>query len=79
MQKLIIGLVFFCLLSINGCAGAPEVVYKDVPADTIVFNGKTYNSDKWGIYSRETIKNILETVIEKDAELKNCLEREKIK
>ena len=62
-----------------GCAETQRGVYKDVPANTIVLNGKAYDADKWGIYNRETIKNILEAAIEKDAELKNCLEREKIK
>ena len=72
---------FFLLLSINfnGCAVDSQIVYKDVPEHTIVYENKAYDDSKWGVYNRETIKNILEAVIEKDAELKNCLEREKIK
>ena len=49
-----------------GCVHKVEtVIYKDVPEDSMVVN-------------RETMRNILETVIEKDQQLKECLERERI-
>lgn len=82
LKKLTKCLLLLLLLSIPseiGCAETQQVIYKDVPVNTIVLDGKAYDADKWGIYNRETIKSILEAVIEKDTELKNCLEREKIK
>jgi hypothetical protein len=66
-------------VSFEGCAPTPQIVYKDVPPNTIVLDNKTYDVETWGVYRRETIKNILETVIEKDSQLRECLEREKIK
>ncbi len=68
MKKLTKCLLIFLLSLIlySGCAGNPQIVYKDVPADCMVVK-------------RDTMKNILETVIEKDSQLRECLEREKIK
>jgi len=79
LTKCLLLLLLLSILSEIGCAETQQVIYKDVPVNTIVLDGKAYDADKWGIYNRETIKNILKTVIEKDTELKNCLEREKIK
>jgi hypothetical protein len=59
-------ILFVLLTSFNlGCIKRVETVYKDVPEDSIVVK-------------RETLRNVLETVIEKDQQLKECLEREHI-
>ena len=60
-------LLLLMLCDFTGCVKRIETaVYQDVPEDSMVVK-------------RETMRNILETVIEKDQQLKECLERERIK
>ena len=87
MRKRISWLLICCLLLINfnGCATTPKEIvrYETVPANAIiVFDGKTswkYNLDEWMVVKRETYKAVWDSFNEKDAELKNCLERERLK
>lgn len=86
MRKLILllTLCWFLSVSFSGCTTVPKekIVYEGVKANTIVvYDGVTsweYNLDEWMVVKRETQKTILETLIDKDQQLRECLERERI-
>lgn len=85
-RTLLLILCWTLFVSYEGCATAPKIepiVYRDVPANSIVvFDGVTswtYNLDEWMAVKRETQKAIFEMISDKDQQLRECLERERIK
>jgi len=77
--------ISYCLISlillITCSCATTKVVYKDVPDNTIVLkqNGVTwtYPVSEWMIIKRDTFKQTLDTLTEKDQQLRECLERER--
>lgn len=62
-RLIILFLLLFLVLNLSNCV-TTRIIYKDVPEDSVVIK-------------RDTLDQLIKTLIETKMELKECLEREK--
>jgi len=86
LKKLTKWLLLFLLplILFNGTSGCSvfqkkTVEYKDVPPNTIISSGTAYSITDYMVVKRTTYLAVWNSLIEKDSQLKECLERERIK
>jgi hypothetical protein len=71
--------ILLCLFS--GCVKKIEtkIEYRDVPAKSIVMDGKAYPKSDYKVVQKKVYESELKTMIELRGMLDECLERERIK
>jgi hypothetical protein len=77
MRWLLPYLVLLSLCSCEVLQVKETVVYKDVPVNTIVLNGTEYSMDTFMVVRRSTYLGVWDKLVERDNQLRECLEREK--
>jgi len=79
LKYLLICVISFCLFS--GCVHEIQTVieYRDVPANSIVVDGKAYSKDAYKVVVRKSYEEDMKTLVDLRSMLDECLERERIK